>query len=49
MPESVRRRIDRYYKSLEREREKEEVGGRPLIDETDVVEFFKKLGFKPTD
>ncbi|HEX4920742.1 MAG TPA: terminase family protein [Candidatus Bathyarchaeia archaeon] len=48
MPESVRGRIDRYHKTLEREREREEVGKRPLVEETDVVEFFKRLGFSPT-
>lgn len=48
MPESVRGRIDRYHKSLEREHEREEAGKRPLTEETDVVEFFKRLGFRPT-
>src|SRR6266702_3122273 len=49
MPESVRGRIDRYHRDLENEHEREEAGKRPLTEETDVVEFFKRLGFRPTD
>ncbi len=48
MPESVRGRIDRYHRDLENEHEREEAGKRPLTEETDVVEFFKRLGFRPT-
>src|SRR2546428_461515 len=48
MPESVRGRIDRYHRDLEKEHEREEAGKRPLTEETDVVEFFKRLGFRPT-
>jgi phage FluMu gp28-like protein len=48
MPESVRGRIGRYYKSLEKEREIEEAAKKPLIEETNVVEFFNRLGFRPT-
>jgi phage FluMu gp28-like protein len=48
MPESVRGRIDRYHRSLEKEHEREEAGKKPLTEETDVVEFFKRLGFRPT-
>lgn len=49
MPESVRGRIARYHKGLENEREREEAGKRPLTEETDVVDFFKRLGFRPTE
>src|SRR5438876_10297801 len=42
------RRINRYYENLEKKREWDEASDRPLIDETDVVEFFKRLGFKAT-
>ena len=48
MPESVRGRIDRYHRDLEKKHEREEAGKRPLTEETDVVEFFKRLGFRPT-
>src|SRR5437016_8399000 len=48
MPESVRGRIDRYHRDLENKHEREEAGKRPLTEETDVVEFFKRLGFRPT-
>src|SRR5438445_12417640 len=48
MPETVRGRIDRYHRDHEKEHEREEAGKRPLTEETDVVEFFKRLGFRPT-
>ncbi len=41
-------RINRYYDDLQSEREWNEASNRPLIEETDVVEFFKRLGFQPT-
>jgi phage FluMu gp28-like protein len=41
-------RIDRYYDYLQSERERDQASNRPLIEETDVVEFFKRLGFQPT-
>src|SRR5207245_10746522 len=48
MPESVRGRIDRYHRDLENEHEREEAGKDTLTEETDVVEFFRRLGFRPT-
>src|SRR2546421_2505126 len=42
------KKINRYYENLEKKREWDEASDRPLIDETDVVEFFKRLGFKAT-
>src|SRR5256886_16300909 len=42
------RKINRYYDNFQSERERDEASDRPLIDETDVVEFFKRLGFKAT-
>lgn len=42
-------RINRYYDYLQSEREWDQASNRPLIEETDVVEFFKHLGFQPTD
>jgi len=42
------RRINRYYENLQNERERDQASNRPLIDETDVVEFFKHLGFQAT-
>jgi phage FluMu gp28-like protein len=41
-------RINRYYENLQNERESDEASNRPLIEETDVVEFFNRLGFQPT-
>jgi len=41
-------RINRYYDNLQLEREWNEASNRPLIEETDVVEFFKHLGFQAT-
>ena len=41
-------RIDRYYDYLQSERERDQASNRPLLEETDVVEFFKRLGFQPT-
>src|SRR2546428_2358168 len=48
MPESPGRKLNRYYENLQNERERDEAGNRPLILETDVVEFFKHLGFQAT-
>jgi phage FluMu gp28-like protein len=48
MPESPGRKIDRYYEYLQNQREWDEASNRPLIEETDVVEFFKRLGFQLT-
>src|SRR5205809_8118796 len=42
------RKINRYYENLEKKREWDEASNRPLIDQTDVVEFFKHLGFQAT-
>ncbi len=42
------KKINRYYENLEKKREWDEASDRPLIDGTDVVEFFKRLGFKAT-
>src|SRR6266566_4948528 len=42
------RKINRYYENLEKKREWDEASNRPLIEETDVVEFFKHLGFQAT-
>ena len=41
-------KIDRYYEHLENARERDEASNRPLIEETDVVELFKHLGFQAT-
>jgi len=43
------RKINRYYDNFQSENERDEASHRPLIDETDVVEFFKHLGFQATD
>jgi phage FluMu gp28-like protein len=48
MISSPGRRINRYYENLQSERERHEASDRPLIEETDVVEFFKRLGFQAT-
>jgi phage FluMu gp28-like protein len=42
-------RINRYYDNLQLKREWDEASNRPLIEETDVVEFFKHLGFQATN
>src|SRR2546427_3936293 len=42
------RKINRYYDNFQSERERDEASNQPLIDETDVVEFFKHLGFQAT-
>src|SRR5947209_19017145 len=42
------RKLNRYYENLQNERERDEARNRPLILETDVVEFFKHLGFQAT-
>src|SRR5437899_5776300 len=42
------KKINRYYEKLDKKREWDEASDRPLIDETDVVDFFKRLGFKAT-
>src|SRR5205809_3087437 len=48
MPESPGRKLNRYYENLQNERERDQARNRPLIGETDVVEFFKHLGFQAT-
>ncbi len=48
LTKSIRGKIDQYHQYLEKERERNQAGNKPLIEETDVVEFFKRLGFKPT-
>src|SRR5213594_2201065 len=48
MPESPGRKLNRYYENLQNERERDEARNRPLIEETDVVEFFKHMGFQAT-
>src|SRR5256884_920804 len=48
MISSPGRKINRYYDNFQSERERDEASNRPLIDETDVVEFFKHLGFQAT-
>src|SRR2546427_13140731 len=42
------RKINRYYDNFQNERERDEASSRPLVEETDVVEFFKRLGFQAT-
>jgi phage FluMu gp28-like protein len=42
------RKINRYYENLQDQRGRDEASNRPLIEETDVVEFFKHLGFQAT-
>src|SRR3989449_2688617 len=42
------RKINRYYENLQDEREGDEASNSPLIEETDVVELFKPLGFQAT-
>src|SRR2546427_11942711 len=42
------RKINRYYDNFQSERERDEASDKPLIDEIDVVEFFKHLGFQAT-
>ena len=42
------KKINRYYENLEKKREWDEASDRPLIEETDVVEFFKHMGFQAT-
>src|SRR6266852_9822504 len=49
MPDSIRGKIERYHRYLGKERELHQSNSKPLIEETDVVEFFKRLGLKPTD
>src|SRR5712692_9298643 len=41
-------KINRYYEQLQGERERDEASNRSLIEETDVVELFKHLGFQAT-
>src|SRR5947199_10640141 len=48
MPESPGRKLNRYYENLQNERKRDEARNRPLIEETNVVEFFKHLGFQAT-
>src|SRR3990172_3944661 len=48
MTESTPGKIDKYYQKLLKEREREKARNKPLTEETDVVEFFKRLGFKAT-
>jgi phage FluMu gp28-like protein len=48
MPEFPPRIINRYYDSYQSERERDKASNRPLVEETDVVEFFKHLGFQAT-
>src|SRR5207247_9476909 len=48
MPESPGRKLNRYYENLQNERERDEARNRPLLEETDVVEFFERLGFQAT-
>lgn len=48
MTESIRGRIDRYHRTLEIVKRREANGTEPLITDTDVVEFFNRLGFKAT-
>src|SRR6266705_2092061 len=48
MISSPGRKINRYYDNFQSERERDEASNQPLIDETDVVEFFKHLGFQAT-
>ncbi len=38
------KKINQYYENLEKKREWDEASNRPLIEENDVVEFFKRLG-----
>src|SRR3989442_15833221 len=42
------RKINRYYENFQSEKERDEASDQPLIDEIDVVEFFKHLGFQAT-
>src|SRR2546422_9945812 len=42
------RKINRYYDNFQSERERDEASSKPLIEQTDVVEFFKHLGFQAT-
>jgi len=42
------KKINQYYENLEKKREWDEASNRPLIEENDVVEFFKRLGFQAT-
>src|SRR3989442_13283190 len=42
------RKINRYYDNFQSEREGDEASNKPLIEQTDVVEFFKHLGFQAT-
>jgi phage FluMu gp28-like protein len=48
MPESIPGRINRYFEYLDKQRKRDENNGKPLTEESDVVEFFRHLGFKPT-
>jgi hypothetical protein len=48
MPEFPPRIINRYYENYQSERERDKASNRPLVEETDVVEFFKHLGFQAT-
>src|SRR6267143_798809 len=42
------KKINRYYDNFQNETERDKASNRPLIEETDVVEFFKRLGFQAT-
>src|SRR2546430_16874214 len=42
------RKINRYYDNFQSERERDEASDKPLIDEIDVGELFKHLGFQAT-
>src|SRR5436189_1624664 len=42
------KKINRYYDNFQSEKERDEASDQPLIDEIDVVEFFKHLGFQAT-
>jgi phage FluMu gp28-like protein len=48
MPESIPGRINRYFEYLDKQRKRNETIGKPLTEDSDVVEFFKHLGLKPT-
>src|SRR6266705_7086204 len=48
MTESPGRKLNRYYENLQNQRKRDEASNRPLIEETDVVEFFRHLGFQAT-
>jgi phage FluMu gp28-like protein len=48
MPEFPPRIINRYYDDYQSERERDQASNRPLVEDTDVVEFFNHLGFQAT-